>query len=185
MCVCPSYLPCLVHNLTESRQPLRRQRCMAGTSKGTLKVTLESNNRMLPKPCSQSRLDRHNDRDCHYACALNSKSVNLSDSKCKHGQLYIFCRRCKERWTKPTWLLDSGASSHFCFDWNDFIEYQKYKPHGRTPVTTAAHTIYVEGKGAVLLKHIVDGKTIRTHLEHVLHMPQITTRLLSIGQFLR
>jgi hypothetical protein len=44
--------------------------------------------------------------------------------------------------------------------------------------------IYVEGKGAVLLKHKVDGKTIRTHLKHVLHMLQITTRLLSIGQFL-
>jgi hypothetical protein len=67
---------------------------------------------------------------------------------------------------------------------NDFIEYQKYKPHERTPVTTAAHTIYVEGKGAVLLKHKVNGRTVKTHLEHVLHVLQITTRLLSMGQFL-
>jgi hypothetical protein len=73
---------------------------------------------------------------------------------------------------------------HFCFDLNDFIEYRKYKPHERTLVTTAAHTIYVEGEGAVLLKHMVDGKTIRTHLEHVLHVLQTTTRLLSMGQFL-
>jgi len=42
----------------------------------------------------------------------------------------------------------------------------------------------VEGEGAVLLKHNVNGKTVRTCLEHVLHMPQITTRLLSMGQFL-
>ena len=61
---------------------------------------------------------------------------------------------------------------------------QQYKPHERTPVTTAAHTIYVEGEGAVLLKHMVDGKTIKMRLEHVLHVPQITTRLLSMGQFL-
>ena len=122
-------------------------------------------------------------QDRHSSCALNS-SVNVGTSKCEHGELYIFCRRCKEHWTKPTWLLDSGASSHFCFDLNDFIEYQKYKPHERTPVTTAAHSIYVEGEGAVLLKHMVDGKTIKTCLEHVLHMPQITTRLLSMGQFL-
>src|SRR6266851_4292034 len=74
----------------------------------------------------------------------------------------------------PTWLLDLGASSHFCFNLNDFIEYQKYKPHERTPVTTAAHTIYVKGEGAVLLKYNVNSKTVRTHLEHVLHMPQIT-----------
>jgi hypothetical protein len=53
-----------------------------------------------------------------------------------------------------------------------------------TPVTTATHMIYVEGKGAVLLKHKVNGKTIRRHLKHVLHMPQITIRLLSMGQFL-
>jgi hypothetical protein len=80
--------------------------------------------------------------------------------------------------------LDSGASLQFCFDLNDFIEYWKYKPHERTSVTTATHTIYVEGEGAVLLKHQVDGKTVRMRLEHVLHMPQITTRLLSMGQFL-
>ncbi len=128
--------------------------------------------------------DSLNSQDCHYSCTLSSTSINLGDSKCEHGNLYIFCGRCKERWTKPTWLLDSGASSHFCFDLNDFIEYQKYKPHERTPVTTASHTIYVEGEGAVLLKHNVNGKTVRTCLEHVLHMPQITTRLLSMGQFL-
>jgi len=50
-----------------------------------------------------------------------------------------------------------------------------------TPVTTAAYTIYVEGEGAVLLKHKVNGKTIRMHLKHVLHMLQITTRLLLMG----
>jgi len=51
-------------------------------------------------------------------------------------------------------------------------------------VTTATYTIYVEGEGAVLLKHKVNGKTVRTHLEHVLHVLQITTRLLFMGQFL-
>ena len=50
--------------------------------------------------------------------------------------------------------------------------------------TTATHTIYVEGEGAVLLKYKVNGKTVKTCLEHVLHVPQITTRLLSMGQFL-
>ncbi len=73
---------------------------------------------------------------------------------------------------------------HFCFNLNDFIEYQKYKPYERTPVTTATYMIYVEGEGAVLLKHNVNGKTIRTCLEHILYVPQITTRLLLMGQFL-
>jgi hypothetical protein len=34
VCVCPSSLLCLVHNLTESHLPLRRQRCIVGTSEG-------------------------------------------------------------------------------------------------------------------------------------------------------
>jgi len=157
---------------------------MAGTSKGTVRQTSEDSLELLPKACSMSKLDGDNGRDCCYSCALQSSSVNLGDSKCEHGQLYIFCGRCKEWWTNPTWLLDSGASSHFCFDLNDFIKYQKYKPHKRTPVTTAAHTIYVKGKGTVLLKHKVDGKTVRMHLEHILHMLEITIRLLSMGQFL-
>jgi hypothetical protein len=36
----------------------------------------------------------------------------------------------------------------------------------------------------VLLKHKVNGKTVRTCLKHILHVLQITTRLLSMGQFL-
>jgi hypothetical protein len=159
VCICPFSLPCLVHTLTESHQPLRRLRCTAGTSEGAHQ--------------SHCPLD-----SCFFT------NVTVRDIKCEHGSLYIFCGRCKECWTKPTWLLDSGASLHFCFDMNDFIEYRKYKPHERTPVTTAAHTIYVEGEGAVLLKHKVNGRTVKTCLEHVLHVLQITTRLLSMGQFL-
>ena len=163
---------------------------MAGTSEGALQLTSEGSlssagggvKTLHQKAYCQSKLEV-NSQDHHSSCLLNS-SVNVGNSKCKHGNLYIFCRRCKEHWTKPTWLLDSGASSHFCFNLNDFIEYRKYKPHERTLVTTAAHMIYVEGEGAVLLKHKVNGRTIKTHLKHVLHVPQITTRLLSIGQFL-
>jgi len=41
VCICPSSLPCLVHNLTESHQLLKRRRCMAGTSEGALWLTSE------------------------------------------------------------------------------------------------------------------------------------------------
>jgi hypothetical protein len=44
--------------------------------------------------------------------------------------------------------------------------------------------IYVEGEGTVLLKHKDNGKTVKICLEHVLHVLQITTRLLLMGQFL-
>jgi hypothetical protein len=41
VCVCPSSLPCLVHNLTESHQLLRKRRCMVGTSEGASWLTSE------------------------------------------------------------------------------------------------------------------------------------------------
>ena len=58
------------------------------------------------------------------------------------------------------WLLDSGVSVHFTFDKDDFIEYKPVSD--RQPVKTAAHTIYVEGTGTVLLRHDVNSLPVTT-----------------------
>ncbi len=50
------------------------------------------------------------------------------------------------------WLLDSGASAHFTNNISDFIDYTPIAKSDRMPVKTAAHTIFVEGTGTVLLK---------------------------------
>jgi hypothetical protein len=122
---------------------------MAGPSKGAIRATSEDGLGMLPKVCCQNMLDGGNAQDCHHSCTLQSSSINLSDSKCEHEQLYIFCGRCKECWTKPTWLLDSSASLHFCFNLNNFIEYRKYKPYERTPVTIRPWCHIVSKSGSV------------------------------------
>jgi hypothetical protein len=65
VCVCPSSLPCLVHNLTESHQLLKRQRCMARTSEGALWLTSEGGlgnasggvKTLHQKACCQSKLE--------------------------------------------------------------------------------------------------------------------------------
>ena len=108
VCICPSSLPCLIHTLTESHQPLRRLRCMAGTSKGAIRLTSEGGLSLFNEHNLASMdITRNNvyAQDYYLSCTLNS-SVNLGDSKCEHGQLYIFCGRYKENWIKPTWLLD-------------------------------------------------------------------------------
>jgi hypothetical protein len=61
VCICPSSLPCLVHTLIELHQPLKRLRCMAGTSKSTIRQTSEDSLEMHPKACSLSKLDGGND----------------------------------------------------------------------------------------------------------------------------
>jgi hypothetical protein len=83
------------------------------------------------------------------------------------------------------WLLDSGASSHFTQEINDFIEYCTPLPHERIPVNTASNKIYVVGEGSVLLKHYLGDKLVTTCLTKVLHIPDITARLLSMGKFLQ
>jgi hypothetical protein len=83
------------------------------------------------------------------------------------------------------WLLDSGASAHFTHEINDFIEYTPFKPSERSPIATASNVIYIEGKGTVLLKHKVDNKLVTTRLYPVLYIPKLTTRLISMGEFLQ
>ena len=56
-------------------------------------------------------------------------------------------------------------------------------------VKTAAHALYVQGQGSVLLKHTVVHNGIKTErttrIYPVLHIPQMTTKLLSMGEFLQ
>ena len=79
------------------------------------------------------------------------------------------------------WLLDSGASVHFTFSKNDFIEYTSFSESERLPVGTAAHQIFVEGSGTVLLRHYIDESLVTTRIHSVLYIPAMSTHLLSIG----
>ena len=109
---------------------------------------------------------------------------------CAHGHVNSKCAKCKDQGGPPggaRWLLDSGASSHFTHSLNDFIEYEDIK----TPifVQTASQPIHIKGRGAVLITHniIHRGHTIKrtTRLYPVFYIPEITGRLLSVGEFLQ
>ena len=75
--------------------------------------------------------------------------------ECEHDVLFSQCAKCRLK-LNSMWLLDSGASAHFTNNLSDFIEYKPASPENRTPVRTAAHTIYVEGEGTILLKHLIN-----------------------------
>jgi len=112
----------------------------------------------------------------------------ILESICEHGSSYALCAKCKGKMAKKMgslWLLDSGASAHFTFDKSDFISYTPATPEERAPVKTAAHTIYVEGKGTVLIQHNVGDQMVTTRLYPVLYIPELSTRLLSMGEFLQ
>ena len=77
--------------------------------------------------------------------------------------------------TVTEWMLNSGASDHFTGDINDFVEYETLsKP---TVVHTANAQTSVVGKGTVVLQ--IKNKVIHP----ILYIPDLTTRLFSLGQF--
>ena len=78
--------------------------------------------------------------------------------------------------TEVKWLLDSGASRHFTYDINDFVE---YKPITPMPLLTANGKAEAIGQGTVIL--VLNDRAIR--INGVLYVPDLTTRLLSLGQF--
>ena len=77
------------------------------------------------------------------------------------------------------WLLDSGASAHFTYNFDAFIEYQSYvKPrHSQTANGLAP----VLGEGTVLLRF--KGNVMR--LSPTIYMPTCTFQLVSLGTLLK
>ena len=80
--------------------------------------------------------------------------------------------------TEAEWMLDSGASRHFTFDINDYVNYETT---AEVLVRTANSFTKIVGKGTVIIT--VDGKTVR--INPVYHIPDLSCRLLSLCQFLR
>ena len=69
---------------------------------------------------------------------------------------------------EATWMLDSGASWHFTYNANDFVELEAISP---IPIYTANGQTDITGKGTVIFT--VDGRTIRVYT--VYHVPDINT----------
>ena len=81
--------------------------------------------------------------------------------------------------TEAEWMLDSGASRHFTFNINDYVDYETT---AEVLVRTANFFFTkIVGKGTVIIT--VDGKAVR--INPVYHIPDLNCCLLSLGQFLR
>ena len=97
----------------------------------------------------------------------------------------IFCLNCSHGCdcktdSKKEWLIDSGASEHFTYDINNFIDYEVLKNH--SSVKTANCTAEVRGKGTVILA-LNTGEIVR--ISPVYHIPTLTCQLLAMGKFLQ
>jgi len=128
---------------------------------------------------------------------LDSYAVSTPDSTSKPSDTFvqtgldsispvcnIFALNCSNECDKENemteWLADSGASMHFTFDINDFIEYKELAE--KIPVSTANSSSQIIGRGTVVLL-LESGESVR--IFPVYYTPDLKVRLLSLGAFIQ
>jgi hypothetical protein len=76
--------------------------------------------------------------DCIYSTHLSMYPLTTLNPiyVCAHNCVTASCAKCKGS-NKPWWMLDSGASKHFPYDLNDFVDYREYSKENRIALQTA------------------------------------------------
>jgi hypothetical protein len=109
---------------------------------------------------------------------------------CSHNRETAACSACKGKTrtsgaTTP-WLIDSGASKRFTNCISDFVDYEPWSKARQQKLTTANGQSRIVGEGSVIIRaKNSSGKYRSVCLSHVQYVPDLTTRLLSLGTFLR
>ena len=118
------------------------------------------------------------------SCCVSSLAYNI----CLHEIYDARCVNCKGKMANGSemsgafWLLDSGTSCHFTSDLRDFTSYQELKHKDYAKI--ASGVAEIAGIGMVLLwcldHNTGDEKVVK--LTQVLHMPDTTAHLISMGK---
>jgi hypothetical protein len=116
--------------------------------------------------------------DVDYKCALLALVNSLNKIEL-HTQK---CEKCKHKMVDRTaWILDSGASKHFTSTKVDFIDYEVISNAPEVQTASKA-TLRIEGKGTILLNHLVKNRGTRvvktTRIYPVLYIPGLSVKLL-------
>jgi hypothetical protein len=109
---------------------------------------------------------------------------------CSHNREVAACSACKGKSRASgaitPWLIDSGASKHFTNCISDFVHYEPWSKARQQKLTTANGQSRIVGEGSVIIRaKNSSGKYCSVRLSHVQYVPDLTTRLLSLGTFLR
>ena len=66
------------------------------------------------------------------------------------------CGKCNSHSPSAPWLMDSGTSKHFTMNLDEFSSYESIPANNKNKVITTNGKTFIEGKGTVLLQHIVE-----------------------------
>lgn len=81
-------------------------------------------------------------------------------------------------WPPPSWVSDSGATSHMCHDKNLFSELSEIAPLSITMGDDS--DVHAKGKGVCWCKINVSGSVRKCNLDAVLHVPGLKYNFLSV-----
>ena len=132
--------------------------------------------------------------DSSFICTCNieaniSLSVNCTNcKKCKSsnpiGVAKDLVRRALLKKGEIEFIGDLGASATFT---KDFSEYKELNEIFETRTANKGVPLAIKGSGTVFLEHQVDvlGNKVHVRLSPVLYIPELSTRLLSLGEWLQ
>ena len=126
------------------------------------------------------------DSNVEYSSVANTL-VNVLNKIELHTQK---CEKCKHRVAlQEAWILDSGASQHFTNTKDGFLDFEVVRNAPEVNTASANAKLRIEGKGTILLSHLVEDKGSRivktTRIYPVLYIPGLSVKLLSMGGFLQ
>ena len=116
--------------------------------------------------------------------ALNSidACLNRLDSKIAK------CAQC-ENPDFIMWILDSGASIHVTGDITDFHDYRTITNGPKIQTAKKDSQLSIQGVGSIFVEHVARKQEgtgiVKTRISPVFHIPNLNTRLLSLGEFLQ
>ena len=87
------------------------------------------------------------------------------------------------RASSATWVIDSGATSHICFDRHIFSDLEIVEPFEIKIGDSSG--VKATGRGSVELLLSVSGKSVRCKLENVVYAPTMAFNMLSVGAMAR
>ena len=135
--------------------------------------------------------------DSSFICICNieintSLSTNCTScKKCKSsdpiGVAKDLVRRQLLKKGEIEFIGDLGASATFTNNLNDFSEYKELDKSYEARTANKGIPLPIKGRGTVFLEHQVNvlGNVVHIRLSPVLYIPELSTRLLSLGEWLQ
>lgn len=143
----------------------------------------------ISRECRQPRKQQNGNRDKQRALTHNprrSRGGHHHQAKVAeevdHNDEFMFCmsETCASDDKGEDWIIDSGATSHMSYDLEIFTTYRVIPP-GKTVKIGDGFSLDVTGVGSARINmKLKDGKSNLVTLPRVLHVPDISSNLLSV-----